>query len=98
MRTCPTEVNSSGFWAQKDFAAVVRHVSDANAGLPLTVIGSSIGGRTHHYILSPYTPMLIIYVDLMTLFPDEWPSITRFLSVCGGMSYGCNREILQTMH
>lgn len=51
MRTCPPEVNSSEFWAKKDFAAAVRHASDANPGLPLTVIGSSIGGRTQLAVL-----------------------------------------------
>lgn len=84
MRTCPEDVTLTMVWAKKDFAAVVRFASDENPGVPLTIVSNSLGGRKsiHFFVVSIWlTPGII---DLMTLFPEAWPRITRFLSVCGG--------------
>jgi predicted alpha/beta hydrolase len=45
MRTCPEDVTLTKVWAKKDFAAVVRHASDENPGIPLTIVSNSLGSR-----------------------------------------------------
>lgn len=45
MKTCPEDVSLSGTWAKKDFAAVVRYMSDLYPDVPLTIVGNSLGCR-----------------------------------------------------
>ena len=51
MRTCPESVTLRTVWAKKDFAAVVRHASDENPGLPLTIVSNSLGARKLNSLL-----------------------------------------------
>ncbi|KAI0061286.1 alpha/beta-hydrolase [Artomyces pyxidatus] len=62
----PRDINLTETWGRQDLAAVIRYASDTWAGVPLTLLGHSMGAH------------------LMTVVPDEWHRVTRFLNVNGG--------------
>lgn len=91
LQLVPDDISISEHWAKRDAAAATCFAAQRWAGIPLTALGHSLGGRAYVVVPLPDLPgrsrRLTFYPfpeEIFTLYPDVHHLVTRFMNVGGG--------------